>query len=406
MAGTTERTEYGLGELREQGTKWYGRWRSPDGTKRNRSLGTIRRRGSSDGLSRAEARARLREMMAEDANRSASKNCVATVGTLGGELLERLANRGRSRSTLEAVESHVRVHLDPCFGDTPVDSIGRANIERFIAHERRAGLAPKSIRNYLGTLHSIFDLAIRQELIGHNPCRVVDKPGSASSVNNDIHFLTLDELEAVLRCAQNDDVGRVERVLWLTCALVGMRMGETRGFRWRDIDWVASRVRIRQTYVRREFKAPKSKRSSRSVPLARRVARELELLSRETAFRGDDGLVFAHPHTGKPLDGSKCLKRYKQACRTAGVTKTNRLHDLRHTFGTRLAAQGVPMRTLQEWMGHRDFKTTLIYADYAPGAREAEWIDAAFSTEASRESLGSAVPELESLTQDARRAER
>jgi integrase len=61
------------------------------------------------------------------------------------------------------------------------------------------------------------------------------------------------------------------------------------------------------------------------------------------------------------------------------VTKTNRLHDLRHTFGTRLAAQGVPMRTLQEWMGHRDFKTTLIYADYAPGTREAEWIDAAFS---------------------------
>jgi integrase len=43
-----------------------------------------------------------------------------------------------------------------------------------------------------------------------------------------------------------------------------------------------------------------------------------------------------------------------------------RFHDLRHTFGTRMAAAGVPMRTLQEWMGHRDLKTTLIYADYAP----------------------------------------
>ncbi len=43
-----------------------------------------------------------------------------------------------------------------------------------------------------------------------------------------------------------------------------------------------------------------------------------------------------------------------------------RFHDLRHTFGTRMAAAGVPMRTLQEWMGHRDFKTTMIYADYAP----------------------------------------
>jgi hypothetical protein len=31
-----------------------------------------------------------------------------------------------------------------------------------------------------------------------------------------------------------------------------------------------------------------------------------------------------------------------------------------------MAAQGVPMRVLQEMLGHRDFKTTLIYADYAP----------------------------------------
>jgi hypothetical protein len=46
-----------------------------------------------------------------------------------------------------------------------------------------------------------------------------------------------------------------------------------------------------------------------------------------------------------------------------------------------MAAQGVPMRTLQEWMGHRDFKTTLIYADYAPSDREADAINAAFSRE-------------------------
>jgi integrase len=55
-----------------------------------------------------------------------------------------------------------------------------------------------------------------------------------------------------------------------------------------------------------------------------------------------------------------------------------RFHDLRHTFGTRMAAAGVPMRTLQEWMGHRDFKTTLIYADYMPGQHEAVLVDAAF----------------------------
>ena len=37
------------------------------------------------------------------------------------------------------------------------------------------------------------------------------------------------------------------------------------------------------------------------------------------------------------------------------------------------------MRTLQEWMGHRDLATTQRYADYAPSTREAELIAAAFS---------------------------
>jgi len=50
-----------------------------------------------------------------------------------------------------------------------------------------------------------------------------------------------------------------------------------------------------------------------------------------------------------------------------------------HTFGTRCAAAGVPLRTIQEWLGHRDFKTTLIYADYAPSQHEAEMIERAFS---------------------------
>ncbi len=39
----------------------------------------------------------------------------------------------------------------------------------------------------------------------------------------------------------------------------------------------------------------------------------------------------------------------------------------------------MPMRTLQEWMGHRDFATTLVYADYAPSEHEAEWIERAFA---------------------------
>jgi integrase len=59
--------------------------------------------------------------------------------------------------------------------------------------------------------------------------------------------------------------------------------------------------------------------------------------------------------------------------------RSARFHDLCHTFGTGMAAVGVALRTLQEWMGHRDFKTTLIYANYQPGAEEAALVEKAFS---------------------------
>jgi integrase len=70
-------------------------------------------------------------------------------------------------------------------------------------------------------------------------------------------------------------------------------------------------------------------------------------------------------------------KRFKRTLKRAGVREV-RFHDLRHTFGTRCAAAGVPLRTLQAWMGHADIKTTMVYTHYAPGENEAELVSGVF----------------------------
>ncbi|UGS37598.1 Tyrosine recombinase XerC [Capillimicrobium parvum] len=150
--------------------------------------------------------------------------------------------------------------------------------------------------------------------------------------------------------------------------------------RWSDVDWPARRIRGRRNFVRGEIGTPKSKRSTRAVPLGDALGGALDRHYQATAYQGDDELVFAHPHTGKPIDRSRLLKRFKAALRRAGVREV-RFHDLRHTFGTRMAGAGVPMRTLQGWMGHRDFKTTLMYADYLPSEREVDLVDVAFGAQ-------------------------
>ena len=72
--------------------------------------------------------------------------------------------------------------------------------------------------------------------------------------------------------------------------------------------------------------------------------------------------------------------RFKGALRRAELREI-RFHDLRHTYGTLMAAAGTPLRTLQGWMGHRDYKTTEIYADFAPDPSQgAVWAERAFGT--------------------------
>jgi integrase len=72
------------------------------------------------------------------------------------------------------------------------------------------------------------------------------------------------------------------------------------------------------------------------------------------------------------------MERYRVALKRAGLDEGFSFHDLRHTFGTTMARAGVPVTTIQAWMGHADVMTTSIYMHYAPRANDAATIEAAF----------------------------
>jgi integrase len=390
VARTQRGARYGAGTLVSRagpnGDTWIAKWRD-GGRQVQRGLGFVHSKKHPEGLTRAEAEAalaKLRDQVAierTEARAAEAKRAAAerrrTLSQVGEALIAAKRAAGRKPSTIEAYSYWLRIHIIDFFGPMPVGKITREDVRGFASALERKGLAPKSRANALGTLHSLIEFAIDEGwMVGENPVKRVEKP-ALSETDPDVRFLETEEVEALLRAVPDDPLGRVERVMYLTAAMTGMRQGELFALRWRDVDWSARRIRVRRNYVRGEFGTPKSKRSSRSVPLASRVATELELLSQESRWKGDDDLVFAHPETGRPIDRSKLLKRFKAALRRADV-RAVRFHDLRHTFGTRMAAQGMPMRVLQELMGHRDFKTTLIYADYAPSEREAEWVEQAF----------------------------
>jgi integrase len=369
------RRSHGSGSLFTYRGSWYGQWRV--GRRQvKRKLGPKRAPGGRDGLTRPQAERELRRRIeAESTVRTVGDR--RTVEEAGERMIEHLGALGRKPTTLSTYSSLLRTHLTPHLEGRSLEGIEVADVERLTVAMRRQGAGPKTIVNALTLLHQIFEFGQRKGWCQSNPCKQVQRPQLEDAA--DIRFLAMEEVEALLRAApQEHALGPTDRTLYLTATMTGLRQGELLGLRWRDVDWSAGRIRVRQNYVRGHWGTPKSRRGSRSVPMADRVAGDLERHYQRSAFQADDDLVFPHPETGDVLDHSQLVRRYKRALRAAGVREV-RFNDLRHTFGTLMAAAGVPLRTLQEWMGHRDFKTTLIYADYAPSAHESEMVERAFA---------------------------
>ncbi len=404
-----DKRSYGTGHLYTKHGAYYGRWRASDGRLLNRRVGAVRSPGTRQGLTRSQAERRFRELQQEEEQRPRVRPSegTPTVRDVADALRRKMALEGARRSYLTGCASMQRVHIDPRIGDMPVDRINAADVEHLAASMSAGGLKPKTVRNVLVFLHTIFEHAVERGWTRENPARRAARPRRrrGGDVNPDLQFLSMTELDAVIRAIPNevvtppsaptragrrgpappvppDVLGPVLRVLILTGAMTGLRRSELLGLRWRDIDWRAQRVRVRNAYVLGEHSASgKSDLSTRrSIPLADRLLRELDSWSRRTEYSADDDLVFAHPEAGSPLDPSKVSKRFRAACRAARVRPV-RFHDLRHTFATRLAASGESLRTIQEFLGHADAKTTQIYAHYAPSEQEVAMINRAFAAD-------------------------
>lgn len=160
----------------------------------------------------------------------------------------------------------------------------------------------------------------------------------------------------------------------MTIALaMGLRQGQALGLTWDAVDVETGSPVVRQTLQRIDGKyqylPPKTTKSRRTIPLPvlvvqalrRHRTRQLEERLRLGQKWDDRGLVFTGER-GQPLYGPNVTRQFQGILEAAGLPHM-RFHDLRHSCASLLLAQGVPLSTIQEVLGHSSHAFTRdVYA--------------------------------------------
>ncbi len=393
-----------------------------------------RRRETFHGTKR-DAERRLRELLAESERGTLGAGRL-TVGDYATAWLASKRGTIEDRS-LEDLERHVRLYVVPNLGTIKLEALRPSHVRTAVAAWRQAprnekiraskdaaratealsasSARPRSekkaetssssalsarplsaseakvsattVRSALATLRAICARAVLDGLLSRNPAasELVDAP---KTEHREMKTLDRDGLMRLLRAAEGTDLQTPIALLVTT----GLRRGEAFGLRWSDVDLDARRLTVRRSLEKvgdeLRYKAPKTKRSSRTIVMAASLVdllRAHRLAQRKQQFELglsniDDSPVFADAF-GRPLDLKAFSKRFARLTERAGIRI--RLHDLRHTYGTLALESGVNLKTVSSSMGHSTIAVTAniyLHASESLESEAAARIDAAIGT--------------------------
>jgi len=309
-----------------------------------------------------EAIAKLQQALLEQKQGTFVAGPQQTVGQFLEYWLEDVHKTKIRLATYESYRNILNNHLLPALGHIRLQRLTAQHIQSLYAKKQKEGLSPTSIGVTHAVLHRALDHAKRIKLVGSNVCDDVELP------KREVHEIQPLTPEQALMLLQKVREHHLEMLLTLALA-TGMRRGELLGLRWQDIDLEEGSLQVRRTlsYIAHHgFKEgePKTAKSRRKIALPQFVMdllkrhRMLQLEARLKAGTAwvDRDLVFPNEH-GDFLLPMTLFYQFSRLLKEIGLPHM-RFHDLRHSAATLLLSMGVPMKVVQELLGHSNFSTT------------------------------------------------
>jgi integrase len=296
-----------------------------------------------------------------------------------GEYLDRWLNDSvrdtvRQR-TWERYEQFVRVHLTPALDKIKLAKLTPAHVRGLYRDKLNSGLATRTVLHIHRALSKALKQAAADGLIPCNPAAPVKPPQPRGE---EIRPLNREQVRVLFEAVSGD---RLE-ALYIVAVTAGLRRGELQGLKWDDLDLEARMLQVRRTLAEPKggyiFEAPKSGKG-RNIRLTQRAIaalrmhrkRQLEERMLKAGLWKEQGLVFPSA-VGTPIWGGNLNRAFKATLQRAGLPKSTRFHDLRHTCATLLLMQGVNPKFVQELLGHADISLTLnVFSHVLPGMGDA-----------------------------------
>ena len=234
-------------------------------------------------------------------------------------------------------------------------------------------VSANSVLHYHAVLHRALKYAVKTKLIPYNPSDLVDKPKKVK-FNGD--YYNEKELYALFEAVR----GTKLELPVVLASFYGLRRSEIVGLKWDAFDFEKNTLSVKHTLtsctidgkrVLVKSDSTKNESSKRTLPL---IEQFRDMLLSRSEYQNECRRVCGNCYNNEYLD-YVCVDEMGNLIKPNYITQTFsrileknelrhiRFHDLRHTCASLLIKNGIPLKNVQEWLGHSDYATTAnIYA--------------------------------------------
>lgn len=273
----------------------------------------------------------------------------------------------------------------PAVGSTPLTDLTPRSVRIVRDRVLEAGRSPRTAAGVMLVLSMALRQAVNDGILSRNVADAVKPP---RKTQRRVPATSPADAKAILAAfaPEGDQPGHRLEPLVTVAIGTGLRLGELLGLRWADLDGHRLRVTGSVRPVPREGttgyrieRSPeaKTRRSIRTLELADFVVAALDVERRRQAEAGViSPYVFTTAGRGDEagnqvlMDPRNVTKAFQRQLKAKGLPAM-RFHDLRHAYATLMLGAGVPLRVIQEALGHTSIATTAaVYAHVLPALQK------------------------------------